>query len=241
MTRTHPPQLPPALPQPCVCAGPLPDLGLPQPGVSTPPSPAPPPGSCPGATPAPLQCGNRGNTWQPSRRKRINKHGLEKRYINCWSLLYSGHCITVLYLRPLLGKYCAFACVTWVRIAGGACRLRAFASVSRRPIATNHYAWVMYLQRFSCTRVPCSPLPHARAPCPQAEHPRGARDAAAAPAQGAVAHHRGRLPLKACGAAAREQLARPGTYSAWRWSGAAAAAAACRGLCRLQRVVSGGL
>lgn len=60
-------------------SGPLPDLGLPQPGVSTPPSPAPPPGSCPGATPAPLQCGNRGNTWQPSRRKRINKHGLEKR------------------------------------------------------------------------------------------------------------------------------------------------------------------
>ncbi|PNH11451.1 50S ribosomal protein L34 [Tetrabaena socialis] len=28
---------------------------------------------------APMQCGNRGNTYQPSRRKRVNKHGLEKR------------------------------------------------------------------------------------------------------------------------------------------------------------------
>ena len=28
---------------------------------------------------APLQCGKRGMTYQPSRRKRVNSHGLEKR------------------------------------------------------------------------------------------------------------------------------------------------------------------
>ena len=28
---------------------------------------------------APMQCGKRGMTYQPSRRKRVNSHGLEKR------------------------------------------------------------------------------------------------------------------------------------------------------------------
>ncbi|PNW72856.1 hypothetical protein CHLRE_14g609050v5 [Chlamydomonas reinhardtii] len=43
------------------------------------PAPAPAPPAPGGPAPAPLRCGNRGNTYQPSRRKRVNRHGLEKR------------------------------------------------------------------------------------------------------------------------------------------------------------------
>ncbi|GFR42672.1 hypothetical protein Agub_g3483 [Astrephomene gubernaculifera] len=65
-------------------------LGIQIPLRSPVPAPAPAPQELPQQLPStegevapgaavPLQCGNRGNTYQPSRKKRVNKHGLEKR------------------------------------------------------------------------------------------------------------------------------------------------------------------
>ncbi|KXZ51825.1 hypothetical protein GPECTOR_11g265 [Gonium pectorale] len=60
-----------------IATGPAPEA--PQPSAGGIPAGAPegPVGSS--GVEAPLQCGNRGNTYQPSRRKRVNRHGLEKR------------------------------------------------------------------------------------------------------------------------------------------------------------------
>ncbi|KAG2423635.1 hypothetical protein HXX76_015152 [Chlamydomonas incerta] len=67
---SRPHEAPQPGPQPQPLQAPLPaPAGLP---ATPPPGPTAPPA-------APLQCGNRGNTYQPSRRKRVNRHGLEKR------------------------------------------------------------------------------------------------------------------------------------------------------------------